>query len=521
MALCLYSGAVDMDIVVGSGPSGLAVTLALLARGRKVTMIDGGKTRDPASLARQAEMAATPPDEWSSKQIDEWQAPQFTPEPGIARRYGSDHAQIPVKQTLEGTADWFAARASHAVGGLSNVWGAAVLPSRQTDIASWPISIEDLKPHYRAVTDIMPMSGRPDRLEKLFPAVSMSCRQPLRAGPQGRRLLGRFDEVGDMLASEGVHVGQARQAVAPNCNYCGMCLHGCPWDQIFSAGDALEGLKCNPNFTYLPKRLAMRFSETAGQTHLQLKDGTSLTADRLYLAAGVLETAQIVLASHSNPRRSLTLQDSQHFFLPLLHKWKSDACPETDPHHTLTEAFVEIDDPAISPFLIHTQIYGWNEFYARDMIASYGDKLSFAAPLFRALSRRLMVAQTFLHSDHCAQISLSLAKGDDRLSVELQDNPKTTLVMEATKRKLAKSLGRAGLHALRFASRAGLPGSSFHSGGTLPMSAVPVALQTDTEGRLHGLDRVYVVDASVMSSIPATTITLTVMANAHRIGMIS
>jgi choline dehydrogenase-like flavoprotein len=42
-------------------------------------------------------------------------------------------------------------------------------------------------------------------------------------------------------------------------------------------------------------------------------------------------------------------------------------------------------------------------------------------------------------------------------------------------------------------------------------------LETDVFGRLPGWKRVHLVDASVFPSIPATTITLTAMANAHRI----
>ena len=62
------------------------------------------------------------------------------------------------------------------------------------------------------------------------------------------------------------------------------------------------------------------------------------------------------------------------------------------------------------------------------------------------------------------------------------------------------------------------PGASTLSGGSLPMRAVPGHLQTDRLGRPTGFKRVHVVDASVFPEIPATTVTLTVMANAHRIG---
>jgi choline dehydrogenase-like flavoprotein len=49
------------------------------------------------------------------------------------------------------------------------------------------------------------------------------------------------------------------------------------------------------------------------------------------------------------------------------------------------------------------------------------------------------------------------------------------------------------------------------------MRTTPGALETDTWGRLPGLDRVHLVDSSVFPSVPGTSITLTIMANAHRI----
>jgi hypothetical protein len=50
------------------------------------------------------------------------------------------------------------------------------------------------------------------------------------------------------------------------------------------------------------------------------------------------------------------------------------------------------------------------------------------------------------------------------------------------------------------------------------MRANPGELETDTLGRLPGWRRIHLVDASVLPDIPATQITFSVMANAHRIG---
>jgi choline dehydrogenase-like flavoprotein len=53
------------------------------------------------------------------------------------------------------------------------------------------------------------------------------------------------------------------------------------------------------------------------------------------------------------------------------------------------------------------------------------------------------------------------------------------------------------------------------------MSSHPTGFASDTLGRPAGLTRVHAVDSSVLPSIPATTITFSVMANAHRIGTLA
>lgn len=506
-----------MDIVVGSGPAGLATATALLARGRTVTMLDGGRTLPDGLAQHKAKMAEIPAADWTPEQKEVWRAPQFSPGSELVHRYGSDHAQQPLADLITDPPDWLAARASHAIGGLSDVWGSALLPNRQADIEAWPVTIEDLKPHYQAVAEIVPVSGRDDRLADLFPGLSMTDRQPLRAGPQGRKLLARLDAKAEQLGRAGVHVGQARQAVAKDCQYCGLCLHGCPWDQVYSARHGLTNLLANPNFTHLPGKLVRAFDETDAGVIVHLRDGEQLSGERLYIGAGVLETARIVLASQDKGG-TVRLRDSRHFFLPFLHTWSADENPEIAPHHTLTEAFVELDDPDVSPYLTHSQIYGWNAFFAREMVANYGSKLPGSGPFFRRLARRMMVSQTFLHSDHCDEIELGLAGDGTKLSARLIPNEETGRVMRAALRKLSATLRHAGLHAISFASRLDAPGASFHSGGTFPMTENPGSLQTDTQGRLWGKRNVHIVDASALPTIPATTITLSVMANAHRIG---
>jgi choline dehydrogenase-like flavoprotein len=60
---------------------------------------------------------------------------------------------------------------------------------------------------------------------------------------------------------------------------------------------------------------------------------------------------------------------------------------------------------------------------------------------------------------------------------------------------------------------------SYHFGGSFPHHQSPgkLATATDRMGRLPAWDRIHLIDGSVFPSIPSTTFTMTVMANAHRI----
>ena len=507
-----------VDLVIGSGPSGVSVAMALLARGRQVLMLDGGHLPEAAAQDRRDRLAGSDPTTWPAKTRAAWQAPQFATPPGQVRRFGSDFAMEPAEQTLT-TADGIGLRASRAEGGLSNLWGSAVLPYRAADIANWPISIEDMAPHYQAVAGFMPLSGQPDDLEAVLPAFPMQGRTPLTPSPQAQKLLERLARQRGPLAAMGVHAGAARLAVSPACKYCGQCLHGCPWGYIYSARQTVGTLRTRPGFSH-QTGIVRHFEENDRSVKVTLDNQETLHADRVFVAAGVLETARLLLASQPGDSGVLHLKDSQHFFLPGLHRWRAPRRPDKGPYHTLPQAFIEIADPSVSPNLVHAQIYTWNEFYARDLITTYGAKLPGSAPLWHALARRLIVAQVFLHSDHSAQINLSLA-ADGRLTPSMSDNPDTAQIMTTAKTRMARALNKAGLSMLTFAARPGEPGSSFHVGGSVPMSDNPGMNEADVLGRPKGLNRVHLVDASVLPSIPATTITFSVMANAHRIGTLA
>jgi choline dehydrogenase-like flavoprotein len=483
-----------VDVVIGSGPAGLAAVMALRARGRAVLVIDGGADLEPEAEAARARMASVDPTDWDGAALEAFKAPNRT---GI-RRYGSDFALAPEDAFLDAAEPGIELRGSMAQGGLSALWGAAVQPWSAADMAGWPV---DLGPHYRAVSEFMPIAGAPFAREE----ADLAFAPALPRTAQADRLLSRLNAA----SASGFQAGPARQAVAAGCRSCGLCLYGCPWSLIYSTRPVLKQLIGEGAVTYRAARV-----ERLEPGRVYLKGETDpIQAENTYLAAGVLGTAQILFASLQGLDQ-LTLRESAHMFTPFLSSWGAKGVG-AGPHHTLTQAFAQIDDPEVSPHRIHTQIYGWNDHYAREMADSYGRGISALNPLFRALSRRLIVAQTFLHSDHCHGIVLRPANG--RLSAHLATTPGFDETARRARARLARGLRPAGLYPIMRAARSGAPGSSFHLGALMPMTVTPGVGQTDPLGRPKGWESLHIVDASVMPAIPASTITLSVMANAHRI----
>jgi choline dehydrogenase-like flavoprotein len=130
--------------------------------------------------------------------------------------------------------------------------------------------------------------------------------------------------------------------------------------------------------------------------------------------------------------------------------------------------------------------------------------------------------QGYLHSDLSAQIRITLRRAGRNQPANLElagiENPLTRPALSALRRRLWAERSVMRAIPIPLAMRVGEPGRGYHSGGTFPMRQNPGPLQTDLLGRPTGFSRVHLVDASVFPSLPATTITLSVMANAHRIG---
>lgn len=522
-----------MVYVIGSGPAGVACAQGLLEAGATVTMLDAGVELEPDRRARLQQIRARRPNRDDAMRLDFIREGVVVKSGGIPLKlaYGSDFAyRTPV--TLPVTNAGVEGKPSYAVGGLSNVWGASVMPFRSVDMTGWPITADDLAPDYRAVLEFMPYSARRDRLEQEFPLHHLHPAS-LNLSMQATRLLEDLEAAHDRLSAHGISFGASRLAVrgksngSQGCVYCGQCIYGCPYGFIYNAADTLGRLRSHDRFSYRAGVLVERLAESRSEITISgrnLTDGTpfSIAADRVFVACGVFSTARLILASIDAYDRTVKAADNCYFLLPLM-RYHGPKDVGEEPLHTLAQAFVEVDDDSISPNTVHLQVYTYNDLYMRQIRNMLGPLGYVAGPIAdRMILNRLLLIQGYLHSDSSSGIGIQLHRGartaPDTLSMSIAPNPATRPTLKALLRKLWSERRSMRAVPLSPALRIGNPGRGFHTGGTFPMRSDPQTLETDVLGRLHGFSRLHLVDASVFPTLPATTITLSVMANAHRIG---
>ena len=211
---------------------------------------------------------------------------------------------------------------SLAYGGLSNAWGAPILPLRRQDIEDRPISLDELEPHYKAVLRFVPIAAERDELSEILPLYTDSP-SALRHGVQTEMLLGRlrrrhYPTAGSRLSFWGIPTGGYRIRGTPNsCRYSGMCLYGCPYRSIYNASHTLDKLVRTGGVEYRGGIYVDRLTEGDGFVTIDFHrrgrttDTGRLTASRVFVACrpSFLDKTHARLA-RTHPAKSTTAGQS-------------------------------------------------------------------------------------------------------------------------------------------------------------------------------------------------------------------
>ncbi|WP_432564140.1 GMC oxidoreductase [Kineococcus sp. SYSU DK003] len=516
------------NLVLGSGPAAAGVALRLAAAGdQEVTLLDLGGRLEAQHAAAVSRLGAGP--DWDPADLDLVSTQPVATDRGRLpqkRSYGSDYPFRDLGQ-LEGIralAGGNRSVVSSAYGGFSTVWGAQVMPFSKATFARWPIGWADVEAHYRAVLREVPLAAEHDDLAEHFPLLAEAAPLPPLA-PRSLQVLARAERHRAGLRRRGVTVGRARLALRPRgCTSCGLCLTGCPYGLVYSAAQTIDRLAAAGALRHHRGLLVHRVGQdgataTVVARHLGSGRDVVFRADRVFVACGGLGTTRLVLGSMARPPRQLDLAESVQFAVPFLSR-----VPVPDPRRAPVPGFslnqfnvlVDLDGTGYDTSQIHC--YPYNPAVLAALPRPLRHRL--ADPLTGQLLRRLTVGLGYLPSWASPTVRVSRGGRSEQglPEITLAAGPAQVEGMFAqVARRLVTAAPALDLWPVLAATEQAAAGKSYHFGSAFPHAADASPTTTDRLGRLPEWDRVHLVDGSVLPSVPSTTFTLTVMANAHRI----
>lgn len=474
--------------VIGSGPSGWAVTKKLTELGHDVTIIDTSLIESDATCDDINKIDAT-----------------------LNRKlyFGSDlpYRNFPFGPSLN--SQGVNPILSFARGGLSLVWGATMLPYCKEDTSNWPFDISTLENEFRELSKMIPITGASDGL-----SLTYGNFYSRRGIMPSNRIVNILEHFARINVPE-IQVGLSRLAVETGthaikgCVYCNKCINGCPLNLIWSSNDS----------TFKEKNLKLRvlkLSESSTGVEIEVvdivgKQQVLVGFEKVFLAAGPLESFRI-LASSNIVNDTEVLKDSATFFIPLF------ALPKLGRLHQnsfgLSQLFIRLNKNESSPASQY-QLYE----YSDDLIVRAKKALSFGAiipnSILRFFLKRMLVAIGYLDGANSPSIQMRLLEDGSLLST-LDTTGKTfkerNQSIKIAIKRFSTYVSKCGLLPIPFLTQIAVPGEGVHFGSWLPMGD-----KSDLLGRPIGSKNVHVVDSSVLPTIAPGPITFTVMANARRI----
>jgi ferredoxin len=520
-------------LIIGSGPAAAGTALALSKdRRNEITVIDIGARLEDRSSETVASLAGKSPSDWGRREIEEISAqPRGVEIRGLPekRSYGSDFPFRNFGQLddifSEGQVN--SAVVSGAYGGLSNVWGSQVMAFTDGSFRSWPVSLTEMLPHYGEILRHIPYAAEEDELSEHFPLIEKGKPLP-KLSSRTEAVLRSSERRRGELNRMGVQVGKARLAFnSEACVRCGLCMTGCPYSLIYSASQTFDELRAQRRIAYHSGLLAFQIGqddETPFADARDLANGNihRFEADRIFVACGSMGTTRLMFGSIPMYGQQLRLMESAQFAIPMLSMHPTED-PRADTEFTLNQfnMVIATDEDWIDVSQVH--FYPFNPAVL-DALPKPLTRPSLE-PLLAHVLRRTTVGLGYIPSWHSPQIRVSAEPAmnvGELPRMNISGEPLSvgnSVMFRKVLRKMVRSGPLLDLWPLIPAMFTAAAGKSYHFGGSFPhrRSSADGTFTTDSLGRLDQWSRVHLVDAAVFPSVPATTFTLTIMANAHRI----
>ena len=508
-------------LVIGSGPGGATTAARVAETGRRVLLLERGDF-----LPRER-------DNWDSRAV-------FGDAKYTADETFYDLHDRPFRPELH-----------HCVGGNSKVYGAALLRLLPRDFGevqhpdgvspAWPLSYQDLEPYYVRAEHLFWVHGQHGEDPFSGPSSQDYKYPPVRHEP-------RIQQLSDGLAELGLHpfhlplgvalTQDARGRATPDspCIRCDRvdgfpCLVGAKADAERAV--IRPALAAHPNLTLMTGTTAERLlTDASGRcvtgVAATLPDGTRhvFAAGIVVLSAGAIMSAALLLKSASDQHpRGLANSSDQVGRNYMRHNNLALIAFSREPNPTVFQKTLALND-----------FYGPGEHWEYPMGniqmlgKSDGWQIKGAAPRGLGWAPSASYGEVARHSIDFWLSSEDLPLADSRvtlrrdgmirLALRPDNNTEGLTRLRLVFQDMLSKLGMVNTTFVRslYLHEAFDAAATAHQAGTARFGPDPATSVLDVHCRAHDLDNLYVVDSSFMPSIGAVNPTLTIIANALRVG---
>ena len=387
-------------------------------------------------------------------------------------------------------------------GGWSKFWGATLAEwSEDAEIYN-EISARDLKNEYEIIRNQIPSikdsahNYRSDLVEELI-----SDFQYLQT--MQHESIERFRIFPSDLAIW-------NNTIQPNpCVFCAKCLSGCETQSIYNSDQTLEnfrelaGDKFSRCFEYVE-----RIEETQNKIRVYLSNTKHLDFDFVFVASGLMSSVGLI--QRSSLVGDIEFQETPMFLIPFIKlKQKTKATPSKI---SLSEAFVEILDGSSKNIIGSGQVYSFTKNLQE---VAFGKVVSRFIPLIpHFITKRIIVLMFFSKPLDEPNITIKNLGGVSEINFPKSYHRKNYKKLIRQVRANFRIVGFWSVFKMSILER---PGLSYHYAGA--RDRITKDSITDENGLLKSTKngRIFLSDASCLTSIEPGPITMTIMANNIRI----
>lgn len=502
-------------IIIGSGAGGGTLARHLAPSGKRILILERG--------------------DWLKREIENWSPASVF----IDNRYISHDTWY------DGKGKSFQPQAHYFVGGATKVYGAALYRLREEDFRelkhydgispAWPISYEELEPYYTQAEKMYFVHG-----QRGIDPTEPPCSAPYPHPPVSHEP--RIQKLYDDLNKAQYHPFPAPCAIMLNesnrpysrCIRCQTC-DGFPCLVQAKADAEMSGVRPAleyGNVTLLTNAKALKLNTNSAGTSVTAveveMEGTKrqFSADIIVVACGAANSAKLLLMSANDKHpQGLANGSGQVGRNYMFHNSQAVLAISKEPNLTYFQKTLALND-------FYFGMEGFN--YPMGSIQMIGKSLGAMykgeKPIETALIPLMALDEIAKHAVDFWLMTEDLPDPDNRITVDKEGNiklsytPNNQVPKQKLYEKLKSMLNHLGMHPdylipknIYMKSDIPIAGTA-HQAGTCRCGKDPHNSVLDPNCKAHELDNLYVVDASFFPSIGAVNPSLTIIANALRVG---